>query len=113
MLDTTTKPCRTTPRYLLGHPVVSGQYLAKNRLLKKNRAKLAVDILNGKILVTNFTVRQLAELCRITAPTIYAARRPPAAALSKAWDKATKCERAEFVRPRTESVWSALVHAID
>jgi hypothetical protein len=113
MLDTTTKPCRTTPRYVSGRPAVSGRYLAKNRLSKKKRAKLAVDILNGKILVTNFTVRQLAQLCRITTTAVYAARRPPTAALSTAWDKATATQRAEFVGPRTESVWSALVHAID
>jgi hypothetical protein len=40
---------------------VTGQYLARNQLGKRPRARLAADISAGKVIVTDFTIKQSGE----------------------------------------------------
>jgi hypothetical protein len=49
-----------TPR-----PVVSGQFLAKNRKSSWWRARLVLDILAGKVVVGDLCLKQVADLCRV------------------------------------------------
>ena len=46
--------------------VVSGVYLAKNRLGARERAKIAGDILAKKAVVVDLTATQLAKVCRVS-----------------------------------------------
>ena len=48
---------------------ITGQYLARNRLGKRARARLVNDIRGGRLEVTNLTVRQAAYLCRVSVPS--------------------------------------------
>ena len=54
----TTTPTATAARH------VSGQYLSKNRLCARDRAKLAVALIDGRAAITGLTVKQAARLCR-------------------------------------------------
>jgi hypothetical protein len=47
---------------------VSGQYLAKNRLNARDRARLAAGIIDERVKIRNLTVAQVARLCRVSAP---------------------------------------------
>jgi hypothetical protein len=84
------------------HPrEVSGQFLARNRLSARDRARLAADIIGGQVTIRNLTYRQTARLCRVSEPYIAAVRRPPPSAcdlLVQHWDAATGAERIEFAR---------------
>jgi hypothetical protein len=97
---------------------VSGQYLAKNRLSKRGRAQLATDILAGKVMATDFTIKQLVVLCRVSRPYIVEARnrtrRPDyATRLARAWRIADSDERIQFIRRADpERVFDALTAAI-
>ena len=53
--------------------VVTGQFLAKNRLRKRDRAKLPADVIARKVVVVDLTASQLATLCRVW-PRLAAAR---------------------------------------
>jgi hypothetical protein len=78
---------------------VTGQYLAKNRLSPRDRARLAAGIIGGQITIRNLTVRQTARLCRVSEPYITAARKPsPCDLLVRDWNAATGAERIEFAR---------------
>jgi hypothetical protein len=97
---------------------VSGQYLAKNRLPKKARAQLAADIIAGKVMVSDFTIKQLTVLCRVSGPYVTAARnrarRPDyATRLARAWQVADSDQRIQFIRRADpERVFDALTAAI-
>jgi transcriptional regulator with XRE-family HTH domain len=45
---------------------VTGQYLAKNRLSARDRARLAAGVIDGRITVGSLTARQTARLCRVS-----------------------------------------------
>ena len=77
---------------------ISGQFLAKNRLSKRAKARLAVDILDHRVEVRDLTVRQVAHLCRVSVTSINNTRRTPAQSLAKAWAAAPPDQRAEFIR---------------
>jgi len=68
---------------------VTGQYLAKNRLGKRARAKLTDDIGTGKVIVEDLTAGQIAALCRVSLSYITQIRNgyEPKASLvdDKAW----------------------------
>jgi hypothetical protein len=49
---------------------VSGRFLAHNRLKPGARRRLANDIRDGRIEITDLTWKQLALLCRVSVPTI-------------------------------------------
>jgi hypothetical protein len=88
-----------TPQYGLPHHV-SGQYLAKNRLSARERARLAAGIIGGEVTIQNLTVAQTARLCRVCVPYVEDVRRQPSACdvLVRGWDAATDAERVEFGR---------------
>src|SRR5262245_52620119 len=54
--------------------VVSGQFLAKNKLSARERAKLAADLCAGKATITGLTMKQAARLCRVCTPYVVEAR---------------------------------------
>jgi hypothetical protein len=61
--------------------VVTGQFLAKNRLSKRARAQLAADILAGRAMVVDLTIKQVSVLCRASLHHIAEAREPDRAAV--------------------------------
>jgi len=79
---------------------VTGQYLAKNRLNARDRARLAADIISGQVAPRNLTVRQTAQLCRVSEPYVAAARRPLPApeSLAEHFARATPAEWLEAAR---------------
>ena len=87
-------PTATTARQ------VSGQYLAKNHLGARERAKLAAALLDGRATVTGLTVKQAARLCRVCTLYVCEARgRSPAASrLMRDWNAADHEARVAFAR---------------
>lgn len=79
---------------------VSGQYVARNRLDARGRARLAANIVDERVTVRNLTVRQAARLCRVSVPLIADARRPPAKpeTLAEHFAHSTPAERLECAR---------------
>jgi hypothetical protein len=112
MLNITPNALRLTPCEL------TGAFLAKNRLSPRARARLAAAILSQQIVLTRLTVKQIAELCRVSVGMVNAARggghrKPADLALARAWAKATPQEQIEFVKHAgPEAVWTALIAAI-
>jgi hypothetical protein len=105
----TTTSAATAVRY------VTGQFLAKNRLCKRDRAKLAADILARKAVVIDLTAKQVAGLCRVSSPYIAEARgRSPAATrLLRDWNAADPDQRIQFIRRADpERVFDAIARAI-
>jgi hypothetical protein len=94
--------------------VVSGQFLAKNRLCKRDRAKLAADILARKVAVVDLTAKQLARLCRVCAPYIAEARgRTPVRRLLRDWNAASHEARVAFARAAgAERVFDIITEAV-
>jgi hypothetical protein len=95
---------------------VTGQYLARNQLGKRPRARLAADISAGKVIVTDFTIKQLANICRVSIPYIAKARQggrklqDPVARLLRDWDTATSEQRVAFARiVGVDQVWDAMI----
>jgi hypothetical protein len=109
---TTTTPTATAVRR------VTGQFLAKNRLSKRARAQLAADVLAGKAVITDFTIRQLSTVCRVSplyiAEARNKARRPDyATRLARAWQVADSDQRIQFIRRAgPERIFDATVQAI-
>jgi hypothetical protein len=97
---------------------VTGQHLAKVRLSKRDRAQLAADVLAGRVVITDFTIKQLAMLCRVSARYVSAARnracRPDyATRLARAWQVADPDQRIQFIRRAgPERIFDATVQAI-
>jgi hypothetical protein len=97
---------------------VTGQYLSKNQLSKRARARLAADIISGKAGVIDHTVKQLAVLCRVSAPYIAEARDRArrtdyATRLARAWRVADSDQRIQFIRRAgPERIFDATVQAI-
>jgi hypothetical protein len=85
--------------------IVSGRYLAHNKLNAHARAELAVDIITDRADVDDLTVRQVAQLCRASLSLVKKLRKPASnehhsasAALLKTWFRASPEERQEFIR---------------
>jgi hypothetical protein len=80
--------------------LVTGQFLAKNRLNARDRARLAARIIDGQVKIQNLTIRQTARLCRVSEPYVTAARKPPAApeTLAEHFVRATPAEWLEVAR---------------
>jgi len=99
---------KATPLTTAYRVSVSGQYLAKNKLPKTAKRRLARAIIEGRVTVEDLTGKQIARLCRISAPA-----KPAPEAIASAWAGATEAERTEFIRRvGTEEVWSVLVGAM-
>ena len=95
---------------------VTGQFLAKNKLNKRARARLATDILNGRRKIRGLTVTQAARLCRVSVPYINAARRPPARpreSLAQMFARSTSAEKREMARSAgVDLIWDELIQPL-
>jgi hypothetical protein len=91
---------------------VTGQYLAKNRLNARGRARLAADIIGGEVTVRDLTVRQTARLCRVSEPYVAAVRRLSAApeSLAEHFARSTPAEWLEAARAvGIGAVWDRMI----
>jgi hypothetical protein len=91
---------------------VTGQYLAKNRLSARDRARLAAGMVDGRVKVKDWTVRQTARLCRVSEPYVVAARKLPPApeSLAEHLARATSAEWLEAARTvGVAAVWDRMV----
>ena len=91
---------------------VSGQFLARNRLNARDRARLAAGIIGGQVTIRNLTVRQTARLCGVSEPYVAAARRPPPApeSLAEHFARATPAEWLEAARTvGVTTVWDRMI----
>jgi hypothetical protein len=91
---------------------VTGQYLAKNGLTARDRARLAADIIDGQVKIRNLTIRQTAWLCRVSVPCVSDASRPPAApeSLAEHFARATPAEWLEAARAvGPAAVWDRMI----
>ena len=107
----TTTPTATAARH------VSGQYLSKNRLCKRDRAKLAAALLDGRAMITGLTVKQAAAHCRVCGAYVAAearGRSPAASRLMRDWNAADHEARVAFARAvGAERVFDVVTQAID
>ena len=53
---------------------VTGQYLSKNRLSKRDRGRIAAGILDGTIALVSLTAVQICGLCKVSIPLVGQAR---------------------------------------
>ena len=53
---------------------VSGKGLPHSKLNKRARAQLAADIVAGKVIVRNFTMKQAAAIASVSVPYVFACR---------------------------------------
>jgi|RhiMetdeSRZDD1v2_1073273.scaffolds.fasta_scaffold161762_1 hypothetical protein len=98
---------------------VTGQYLSKNHLDARGRAKLAADLLDGRAILGPLTAKQIIALCRTKPAHVTAARDPGRRKrlrqlrLQRAWEAVDPDHRAEFCRAvGIENVWRVLAAAI-
>jgi hypothetical protein len=100
-----------TPQESARH--VTGQYLPKNRLNARDRARLAVGIIDERVKIRNLTVGQVARLCRVSVPYVIDARRPPAkpeSLLAEHFARATPAEWLEATRAvGPAAVWDRMI----
>ena len=105
MLDSTSRTFPTTQLRRL-----RGQYLAKNRLDARARARLAVDILDRRAELGDLTVKQVGWLCRVSVKTISVVRKSPSDRLVAAWNEASNSQRIEFAeRVGVSKVWDEAI----
>jgi hypothetical protein len=102
--------------------VVSGRYLAHNRLDARGRARLAADIIAGRVTIdtSTLTVRQITKLARANQVYIDEVRFPERMKrgrrdkLAKAFNKIEFDSRVELCRViGAERIWDALAAAVD
>jgi hypothetical protein len=92
---------------------IRGRDLAFSKSKPCIRAKLAADIVAGRVVVVGLTLRQAARLCRISRGSVIEARRPASETLMKTWTGASPEERRQFIRAvGTESIWNELATAL-
>jgi uncharacterized protein YciW len=89
----------------------SGEYLAKNHLDARGRAKLAADLIEGRAVLGKLTAKQITDICRSNAPYVAAARKSPAVAekLAKTLAAATPKEIARELG--SHKLWEILEYA--
>jgi hypothetical protein len=90
---------------------LSGEYLAKNHLDARGRAKLAADLIEGRARVGKLTNKQLIQLCRSNAPYVAAARKLPAVAETLAQTLASATPQEIALQLGTRKLWELLEHA--
>jgi hypothetical protein len=95
---------------------ITGNYLAKNRLSDEARTAIALRLLRGDEPVTEFTVAQVARLCRVPRAKIdqhLGRHRTVGEALVKAFRRASAEERIAFIRSiGIERIWNVLTQAL-
>jgi hypothetical protein len=90
---------------------VSGQYLAKNRLNARDRARLAAGIIDERVKIQNLTVAQVARLCRVSAPCVIdARRRAKPESLAEHFARSTPAEWVEAARAvGPAKIWDSMI----
>jgi hypothetical protein len=91
---------------------ITGQYLARNQLPKCGRARLAADIIDGRLFVTNLTDKQVAALCGISVGYAYVVRngKKPKPTLGDMLANASPSERAKAAaRLGPAVVWDTMI----
>jgi hypothetical protein len=68
MYDTATPAASSIPA---ATTTVTGQYLSKNRKTEAERTKLALAVIDGRVVLGKLTVRQIASLCGVPVWRIY------------------------------------------
>lgn len=98
---------------------VTGQYLAKNQLNARGRAKLAADLIDGDVVLGPLTAKQIIKLCRANRVYVADARFPDRVKqrqqkkLAAVFDAIGPDARAEACRTiGIERVWAALSAAL-
>jgi hypothetical protein len=118
MLDSTNTTILTTQP----HPLITGRWLAHNRLNARDRARLAADIIarRKRIDGASLTAKQIIKLCRANKAYVNEARFPERVRqnrrnkLAKAFNQIEFESRVELCRTiGAERVWNALAAAID
>ncbi len=101
--------------------VINGRYLSRNRLNARERARLVVDVVAGRVLVdaSTLTVGQVTKLCRANRLYVADARDPERRKrlrqlkLQQAWEAVDPNHRAEFCRVvGVDNVWKVLAAAV-
>jgi hypothetical protein len=99
--------------------VITGQYLAKNRLSDRARSRLAADLLDGRADLGPLTAKQVVALCRAKQARVDAARDPDRQnrlrqlKLQRTWESSDPDHRAEVFRViGIENVWKTLLTAM-
>ena len=64
--------------------VITGEYLAKNHLDARERARLAADLIEGRADLGKLTAGQIIHICRSNAVYVADARRPAVVTLADA-----------------------------
>jgi hypothetical protein len=100
---------------------ITGQYLAKNRLGKRDRAVLAARIISGAVEIDHLTHKQIelcaasrslpSRSCAMAAASLV--RSMPTAPLAVASSSATDAERTDLCCKFESDVWVALERATD
>jgi hypothetical protein len=91
---------------------VTGQWLSKNRRSRWARARLAADILAGKVQLSRLTAKQVAALCRVNVARVHRARngRKPKPSLAEHLASSTPAERLEAAKALgVDRVWDQMV----
>jgi hypothetical protein len=102
-------------------PTVSGRYLAHTKQDTRARAKLAADILDGKVRIdtSTLTATQVCSLCRVKTYVVEARfperkKQRMRKRLAEAFGKFEFDSRIEFCRQAGPAdVWDALAASID
>jgi hypothetical protein len=94
-----------------GPRCVSGQYLAKNHLDSRARARLAADLIEGRAVLGKLTAKQIIQICRANAPYVAEARKSPPVVetLAETLAAATPQELARELG--AHKLWEILEHA--
>lgn len=103
---------------------IRGSHIARHHhaLHDAVKVELILDILAGRVVITDWTVPQLALLFGISVGPIYKARKGtkahhpgrPADVLTRTWEAADPSERLDFaMRVGTASLWDTMTAAID
>jgi hypothetical protein len=109
MLDSISTASLATPH------TIRGVFLAKNTLTAKARAQIGADLIAGRAALGRLTVKQIADLCRVSVSAVNAARsggvrkRSRDPDLFKAWACASNDTRLALIkREGAEAIWSLL-----
>lgn len=98
------------------YPVVTGQYLAKNHLTARDRARLAAAIVDERVKIKDLTACQAARLCRVPLYYVNEARRPaapPRESLAQMFARSTSKERREMARSAgVDLIWDELIQPL-
>jgi hypothetical protein len=109
MLTTTNSGILATPPAYQIH----GRRLAFSKKPPRVRAKLAADIVAGRVAIVDLTVGQAAQLCRVRRASVSDARKPPSETLKKTWAAASTEQRRQFILAvGSEEIWHVLAQAL-